>query len=633
MNTVMQTLAVPLNALMGLCYQLLGDYVLAIVGFTVLTKVILFPVSLWMQRNSIRMVELMPELNGLKIKYYGDKETIAEETQALYKRKHYHQFASLLPMVIQLVLLVGVIGAVRVLLDGTESVLSGYPTQVGGAAFLMPLAAGAAALLLGLAQNHLNPLQREQGKAEQWMTNGISILISLVLGAFVPLGVGVYWIASNLLTIVQQALLNAVIDPKKYVDYDALRKSREELSSINSLSSRVSKADKQREKADYKRFFSIVNKHLVFYSERSGFYKYFENVIAYLLEHSNIVIHYVTSDPQDAIFKKAEEEPRIKPYYIGERRLITLMMKMDADMVIMTMTDMENFHIKRSYIRKDIEYVYLFHAPLSFIMTLREGALDHYDTIFVTGKGQTEEIRKSEELYHLPAKNIVECGYGVIENMRRHYLENQERYRHQERKNILIAPSWQEDNILDSCLDEILKSALCDRWKITVRPHPEYVKRYGARWNKLLEQYKDVPRDQLELQTDFSSNETVYSADVLVSDWSGIAFEYAFATQRPVLFINTPMKVANPNYSKVVAEPLNLTLRKEIGAALDPEQAGQAGTALAELLEHAEEYRQKIGRLSDEYLYNMGRSGEIGGAYILNRLKRKTQERNRAEHT
>ena len=69
MNAVMQALAIPLNALMGLCYQLLGNYVLAIIGFTVLTKIILLPVSLWMQRNSIRMVELMPELNRLKIKY------------------------------------------------------------------------------------------------------------------------------------------------------------------------------------------------------------------------------------------------------------------------------------------------------------------------------------------------------------------------------------------------------------------------------------------------------------------------------------------------------------------------------------------------------------------------------------
>lgn len=624
----MNILSQILSCLIQLCYNIFQNYGVSIVLFTLFTKVILFPVSMWVQRNSIKMVQLTPELNQLKLKYYGDKDTIAEETQVLYKRENYHPLASTIPMFIQLILLIGVIGAVRGMLEGeANTILVQIPSEVGGAALLMPLAAGGAALLLGLAQNHLNPLQREQGKAEQWMTNGFSIAISLVLGAFVPLGVGIYWICSNLFTILQQIILNTVIPPKKYIDYEALEKSRQELAKISSLGGKRSKEEKQREKADYKRFFSIANKHLVFYSERSGFYKYFENVIDYLLNHSNVTIHYITSDPKDAIFQKAAEQPRIKPYYIGERRLITLMMKMDADMVVMTMTDLENFHIKRSYIRKDVEYVYMFHAPLSFIMTLRDGALDHYDTIFCTGKGQVEEIRKSEEIYHLPQKKIIECGYGVIENMRKHYLENESRYKNQEVKKILIAPSWQEDNILDSCLDQILQSSLRDGWQIIVRPHPEYVKRYGARWNVLLEKYKDIPESRLILQTDFSSNETVYSADVLVSDWSGIAFEYAFATRKPVLSINTPMKVSNPNYAKVIPQPLNLTLRSEIGVQLEPDAADQAGRVLAEMLDHAEDYERKIAQLTDEYLYNMGKSGEIGGAYILQSLQKKIQSR------
>lgn len=232
-----------------------------------------------------------------------------------------------------------------------------------------------------------------------------------------------------------------------------------------------------------------------------------------------------------------------------------------------------------------------------------------------------------KEIYHLPQKKIIECGYGVIENMRKHYLENKSRYENQEVKKILIAPSWQEDNILDSCLDQILQSSLRDGWQIIVRPHPEYVKRYGARWNVLLEKYKDIPESRLILQTDFSSNETVYSADVLVSDWSGIAFEYAFATRKPVLSINTPMKISNPNYAKVIPQPLNLTLRSEIGVQLEPDAADQAGRVLAEMLDHAEDYERKIAQLTDEYLYNMGKSGEIGGAYILQSLQKKIQSR------
>lgn len=328
---------------------------------------------MWVQKNSIKMVQLTPELNHLKVKFYGDKDTIAEETQKLYKKAHYHPLASTIPMFIQLILLIGVIGAVRDLLDGeTSTILGRLPSEIGGAAWLMPLAAGVAALMLGLAQNHNNPLQREQGKAEQWITNGFSIAISLVLGAFVPLGVGIYWIASNLLTIVQQLLMNLVIRPEKYIDYEALQQSKVGLKEIASLGTKKrTPEEKRREKADYKRFFSIANKHLVFYSESSGFYKYFQNIIEELISRSNIIVHYITSDPNDQIFDIAKKQSQIRPYYIGEKKLITLMMKMDADIVVMTMPDLDNYHIKRSYVRKDIEYIYVFHGVISGLRTLR----------------------------------------------------------------------------------------------------------------------------------------------------------------------------------------------------------------------------------------------------------------------
>ena len=429
--------------LLGVCYSLVDGYAASIIFFTLLTKIILFPVSLWTQRNSIKMVELTPKLNTLKIKYYGDKDTIAEETHALYKRAGYHPLANTIPMFIQLALLIGVIGAVRELLIDTESILSVSPAHLGGRTLILPLAAGLSALTLGLAQNRLSPLQREQSPSSQWATNGFSIAISLALGVFVPIGVGIYWIASNLLTILQQVLLNAVMPPRKYVDYDALEKSKQELAEIEGLSVGVSKENKRREKADYKRFFSVANKHLVFYSEKSGFYKYFQDVIEYLLAHSNVIIHYITSDPEDQIFILAETQPRIRPYYIGEKRLITLMMKMDAHMVVMTMPDLDNFHIKRSYVRKDVEYVYIVHYGIgSSNLLLRQGALAHFDTIFCAGEQQLEELREEERVYGLAPRNLVPCGYGLLDCVMAAY-EAMPKQKH-EKPQVLIAPSWQK---------------------------------------------------------------------------------------------------------------------------------------------------------------------------------------------
>ena len=156
---------------------------------------------------------------------------------------------------------------------------------------------------------------------------------------------------------------------------------------------------------------------MVFYSESNGFYKYFAGFIEYMLENTNIPIHYITSDPDDQIFERAKTNEQIQPYFIEENRLITLMMKMDADIVLMTMPDLDNFHIKRSYVRKDIEYIYIVHGIGSNNMLMRKGSMDHYDTIFAAGKLQREEVEKTEIVYNLPKKKVVDVGYPLLEEM------------------------------------------------------------------------------------------------------------------------------------------------------------------------------------------------------------------------
>lgn len=615
----MDIITLPLSALMEFCYGLLHDYTLAIILFTLLTKIILLPVSLWTHKNGIAMVRMTPEINRLKIKYFGDKDTIAEETQALYKREKYHPIASTVPMIVQLVMLIGVINAVKVTLGNTQSMLTVIPSEAGGLTLLMPLAAGAAALALGLAQNVLSPLQREQSKAEQWMTNGFSIAISLFLGAFVPLGVGVYWIASNLLSIVQQMVLNLIIKPAKHIDYEELEKSKKELASLNTMSAGISKEDKKREKADYKRFFSIANKHLVFYSEKSGFYKYFKDVIEYLIAKTNIVVHYVTNDPNDQIFEIAKTEKQIKPYYIGEKRLITLLMKMDADIVVMTCPDLNKYHLKRSYVRNDIEYIYMFHYPLSTHMVLQNGALDHYDTIFCVGEFQFDEIRAAERVYSLPEKKLIAAGYGQLEQLYDSYQKLEMTKR--ERPKILIAPSWQPDNILDSCIDPMLDQLLDQGYEVVVRPHPEYVKRYKPRMDQIVNRYAGREDSGLRFELDFTSNTSIFDSDVLITDWSGTAYEFSFVTLKPAVFIDTKPKINNPEYKKLGIEPLEFSLRSEVGIRVDPAEMSGLNEKIRELLDHQSQYAEHIKGIREKYIANFGKSAEVGGQYILSQLK------------
>ena len=74
MNVFIQWIAQPLGALMRSIFRLVGSYGLTILLFTLITKIILFPVSLLVQKNSIKMVRMRPELDALRFRYVDDKD-------------------------------------------------------------------------------------------------------------------------------------------------------------------------------------------------------------------------------------------------------------------------------------------------------------------------------------------------------------------------------------------------------------------------------------------------------------------------------------------------------------------------------------------------------------------------------
>ena len=82
------------------CYQLTYNYGLAILLFVVFSKIVLIPVSVWVQKNGIKLVTMQPEINWLKVNHYGDLDTIAEEQAKIYKRYKYSALAQTMSLFI-----------------------------------------------------------------------------------------------------------------------------------------------------------------------------------------------------------------------------------------------------------------------------------------------------------------------------------------------------------------------------------------------------------------------------------------------------------------------------------------------------------------------------------------------------
>ncbi|MCQ2435838.1 MAG: CDP-glycerol glycerophosphotransferase family protein, partial [Clostridia bacterium] len=272
-----------------------------------------------------------------------------------------------------------------------------------------------------------------------------------------------------------------------------------------------------------------------------------------------------------------------------------------------------------SLMRKDVEYIYIPHDMMSVHMGFREGALDHFDTVFCTGPHVAAEVRETERVYSLPAKKLIEFGYPLTEKLEASCIALGDV--RNDKKEILIAPSWQEDNLLDSCLDGLLASLVRDGSHVTVRPHPEYSKRYPDRIKAMTARFADIPDDKLTFELDFTTNKSIYSSDILITDWSGIAYEFAFATKKPVLFINTKMKSENPNWQRIPLTPVEISLRDRVGISLEKTELSQSAEAVDKLIDGADAYREKITEILHSHLYSYGTNGAEGVRYILTRLK------------
>ncbi len=677
MSAVIDAISSVFGWVMRFIYDLFGSYGLSIIIFTIFTKMLLFPVNIFIQKNSIKMVRLQPELNALKIKYIDDKDKYADAQLSVYKKHKYHPLLGVVPLLAQLILVMGVLGVVYKpmtfmlgISDGDVSTLgdwlsgtmgvkdAGNSAQVriiqllqsGAAApdglsagvldkilgfdmhflgldlgmipkitaglsnLIIPFCAGLSAYILCFAQNKINILQLTASKFNRIFTTIFMVGFSCYLVFLVPQGVGLYWTCGNLFAIPPMILLNMLIPPKKHVDLDYLYKVRDEML----VKEQKYKKYHKKEKADYKRFFSNEKMHIMIYAEGKGFYKYFQDIIENILKLSEYDIHYVTGDPEDPRLDDTREH--FKSYYIArDKYIIPLFMKLDCDVVLMTTPDLGKYHIKRSKVRKDIEYIYMQHGIGSIYLRYRKGALNNYDTFFLQDTSAQYAIRFLENYYKSKKKKLVEVGCPLLDTMAKEYAQTEHTVN--EIPQIIIAPSWQPDNIIDMCGEKLVEELAKTGYRVILRPHPQQVRHDPAFFEMMKNKFAGDPN--IEIQTDFSANSPVFESDLLITDWSGICFEFAFTTLRPVLFINTPEKIMNSDFDKNTVVEGVKSLRDLVGENVEPDELDRVPELVKNMLDNKEQYKDKIDKVYHENIYGIGKSGQLAALYIIRSVEKK----------
>jgi hypothetical protein len=243
---------------------------------------------------------------------------------------------------------------------------------------------------------------------------------------------------------------------------------------------------------------------------------------------------------------------------------------------------------------------HLFHSPVSMHYVYGDDAFDAYDIYFAVGPHHVREIETLTKLRGWPERTVYKSGYPKIDEIHGAYKRSHIQDKENVVTKIAFAPSWGDTNILRSHGVKIVGELIDQGYEVLVRPHKHS---FDYDQDVLKEMAGRFKGKSLFLDRE-SGFKNVYACDVLVSDWSGIAYEYVFATERPVVFVEVEggQKIQSVYNRKIPLKAMEDVCRHGVGMVVSEDNVA---SAIDNLLSNSpEEWADKIGTTRDQYIFN-----------------------------
>jgi CDP-glycerol glycerophosphotransferase (TagB/SpsB family) len=189
----------------------------------------------------------------------------------------------------------------------------------------------------------------------------------------------------------------------------------------------------------------------------------------------------------------------------------------------------------------------------------------------------------------------------------------------------LIAPTWGEQSIFNTCGDELTAVLLDAGYHVIIRPHYQTIQMTPAVIENLKTKYGG--RDNFEYQDRMVESDSLFRSDILISDWSAMAIEYALGLEKPVLFIDLPRRIRNPDWQDLGIEPQEAAFRELAGEIVSPQHLDTAAQKITHLLENRENFKLTMKSLRSQMVFNLGNSISLGASEIARLADNRALER------
>lgn len=351
---------------------------------------------------------------------------------------------------------------------------------------------------------------------------------------------------------------------------------------------------------------------LAFWSEGAQYWTSFQPVLEELERRGEKAL-YLAAD--------ADDPGLARPWkYIEARRLgrdsrgFALLNMLEAELCVLTTPGLDVLQIHRSPGVR--HYVHLMHA-VTDAAYYKLYAFDWFDSVMCAGPHQLRSLRALEETRGLRPKLLLQTGCLYMDALARG-LEEAPPLPPAEPgargPRLLLAPTWGNNGLFSRFGLELLLPLLKAGYNLTLRPHPQsFISEQAllASLRSALAPWPAVHWDNAP-----SPLEAMRRADVLISDLSGIVFDFAFLLEKPVITLRFTPDKRGKEAADLPWEAWELEVLPELGAQARPEDISALPEIIAALPEHAA-FAARMRALRERSLFNFRRSGQVAAEQLL----------------
>ena len=345
----------------------------------------------------------------------------------------------------------------------------------------------------------------------------------------------------------------------------------------------------------------------VFFTDSKRYWTIFKPLCDEMERRGESVL-YLTASPDDPLL--AENYTHIKAEFAGEgNRAFARMNMLQADVVLSSTPGLDVYQWKRS--RGVGWYVHVLHAA-NGVTCYRMFGTDYYDALLLSGEYQIQEVRQMEAQRRLPAKECVLAGLPHMDALLKKRQERGPAAPHA--TTVLLAPSWGPSSIFNRFGAQMIEALCKTGYHIILRPHPQSMVSEKELIDRLRAAFPE--NEKLEWNFDNDNFDVLYRSDLLISDYSGVVFDFALVFDKPVIYADVSFDFEPYDAGWLNNEMWTFRALPKVGVQLTQENAGGLPELIEEIL-HSEQFAEGRKEAIAETWVNAGNSVPAIADYLI----------------